>query len=146
MSVWPLITSDIHFTWIMAFEGGGWTGLRGMRTGWLYITIKPHVLGAKSRQLFTASGDAWLNKFFDQIVHKFGATRLNFFLYLQSQFWECSQVLVMRDECQIGSVHEVLWCVMWTIGRNGTVVGFWRPIIWQWHENEIVSWASPWSV
>jgi len=71
--------------------------------------------------MFTASGDAWLNQFFDQTVHKFGAKRLNFFLYLQSQFWGCSQVLVMRDESQIGSVHEVLWCVMWTIGRNGTV-------------------------
>ena len=71
--------------------------------------------------MFTTSGDAWLNEFFDQIVHKIGAKRLNFFSYLQSQFWGCSQVLVMRDESQFGSVHEALWCVMWTIGRNGTV-------------------------
>jgi len=71
--------------------------------------------------MFTTS-DAWLNKFFDQIVHKTGMKHLNFFLYLQSQFWGCSQVLVMRDESQIGSVHETLWCMMWTIGQNGIVV------------------------
>lgn len=28
----------------------------------------------------------------------------------------------MRDEFQIGSVHDPLWCVTWTIGRNSTVV------------------------
>jgi len=72
--------------------------------------------------MFTTSGDAWLNDFFDQIVHKIGAKGPNCFLYLQSQFWGCSQVLVMCDESQIGSVHEALWCVMWTIGRNGTVI------------------------
>ena len=103
--------------------------LRVFEKWWRYCTIstdRSHLVMRDAHSsltlMFMTSGDVWLNEFFDQIVHKIGAKRLKFFLYLQSQLWGCSQVLVMCDESQIGSVHEALWCVMWTIDQNGTVV------------------------
>ena len=46
-----------------------------------------------------------------------------FFCIIVSCFCYCSLVLVMCDELHICSVHNPMWCVMWTIGRNTTVMG-----------------------
>ena len=62
-------------------------------------------------------------KIFSKLFTKLVRSARIFFWHYNLQFRQCSQVPVLHDESQIGSVHDVLWCVMWMIGRNSTVIG-----------------------
>jgi len=119
---WHIIEGDLgkSHAWCqssLAHQGG--TAHQEINFSWRrYCTIstdRSHLVMRDAHSsltlMFTTNGDAWLNEFFDQIVHKVGAKRLNFFLYLQST---CNP--------NFEDVHRSLWCV-----TKAKLVQFMRP-------------------